>query len=65
MNNIIASIIVDSYNIIARKLKDSENILDVLSELIIIDIPGIVELELITSEYNVIDLNILRVKIRA
>jgi hypothetical protein len=56
---------VDLYNTTAYKLRDTNNILDILSKSIAIDIPGIVELDLITSEYNIIDLDIPRAKSRA
>lgn len=64
-NNIIASIAADLYNTIAYKLRDSDNVLDMLSKSIIINILSIAKLDLVTSEYDVIDLDILRVKIRA
>jgi hypothetical protein len=55
----------DLYNIIAYKLRDINNMLDAPSELITVDILGIIELDLITLKYNIIDLNILEVKSRA
>jgi hypothetical protein len=64
-NNIIINIVVDLYNTIAYKLGDMGNILDVPGELMAVDILGIAELNLTTSEYNIMDLDILRAKSRA
>jgi len=64
-NNITTDIAADSYNTTARKLKDTGNILDASSESMAVDISGTAEPDLITSEYNIMDLNILRAKSRA
>jgi S-adenosylmethionine/arginine decarboxylase-like enzyme len=64
-NNIITNIAADLYNTTAYKLRNTNNILDILSKLIAVDILGITKLDLITSEYNIINLDILGVKSRA
>jgi hypothetical protein len=64
-NNITTDIIADSYNTTVRKLKDTGNMLDALSESMAVDIPDKAEPDLITSEYDIIDLNILGAKSRA
>ena len=61
----MTNIVADSYNIIAYKLRDIGNVLDVPNKLIAVDILGIVKPDLITLEYNIIDLDILGVKSRA
>jgi hypothetical protein len=65
LNNIITNIIVDLYNTTAYKLRDISNILNALSKLIVVDILSIAEPNLIILEYNIMDLDILRVKSRA
>jgi hypothetical protein len=64
-NNTITNIVADSYNTISHKLSNSDNVLDIPSELIAIDILSTAELDLITSEFDIIDLDILGVKSRA
>jgi hypothetical protein len=65
LNNTMTNIAIDLHNIIACKLRDMGNILNAPSELIVVDILGIVKPDLTTLEYNIMDLNILRAKSRA
>ena len=65
LNNITTNIIAGSYNTTAYKLKDISNILDAPGELIVVDILNIIELDLMTLKYNIIDLDILKAKSKA
>jgi hypothetical protein len=69
LNNIIVDAIKKSNNIIINiigyKLKDLENVLNVFSKLIAINILSIIKLDLITLKFDIIDLNILKAKSKA
>jgi hypothetical protein len=64
-NNTTTDIAVDSYNTTGRKLVDSDNVLDVPSESMAMDMPGMAKPDLITSEFDIMDLDILGAKSRA
>ena len=64
-NNTTTNMAADSYNTAGRKLINSDNVLDVPSESMSMDIPGIAEPDLITSEFDIMDLDILGAKSRA
>jgi hypothetical protein len=64
-NNTTTNIVADSHNTTACKLRDSDNVLDVPGGSMAIDIPGTAEPDLITSKYDIIDLDIPRAKSKA
>jgi hypothetical protein len=62
LNNVILDALIELDNATVYVLKDLDNVIDVLQESIAIDMLNITKVDLTTSKYDIMDLDILEAK---